>query len=187
MMSAHTWLINTMPVVDRPTKCIRRYCFANTEKDWWGVIVLWRIRRGILFLRRWSRRLAMGVLGILGVVVVWGMRDLRVRIAVVALAKLSAAVIITTALGRRRAFFPVDVLAGAFIATRAIIVIGDMGTATCAAGGLPAVSSPPFGGIATLAATARLHGLPRIYWLVRKVVLDGWAHLGPVFRGPVLA
>jgi hypothetical protein len=118
----------------------------------------------------------MGILGILGVVVVRGMRDLRVQIAVVSLAKLSAAVIAAAALGRRRAFFPVDALAVA-------VVIGDKGVATFAAGGLPASPSPPCSGIAALAATAKIWGLSRVYRLLFEVFLDGRAHLGPLFRG----
>jgi hypothetical protein len=118
----------------------------------------------------------MGVLGILGVVVVRGMRDLRVRIAVVSLANISAAVIAAAALGRRLALLPIDVLAGA-------VVTGDMGAASAAAVRLPAPPSR----VAVLAGAARLHGLARIHWLVVEVCLNGWAGGSrPGFIRPVL-
>lgn len=105
----------------------------------------------------------MRVLRVLGVVVVRRVTDFLIWIAVVPLAKLSAAVVVAVALGLRRAVFPVDVLARA-------VIIGNNGAATTV--------PPPLCQVAALACPARLHGLPRIHWLVFEAVLDVGAHLG---------
>lgn len=118
----------------------------------------------------------MRILGVLGVVVVRGMADIRVRIAVVALADLSAAVVVALTLRSRRACFPLDVLAWS-------VVTGDQGTATTTT----AVLSPQPGRVAVLACLAGLHGLAGVLWLVVQAVLDSRAHLGPVLLGPVVA
>ena len=154
---------------DRGLWCIRWRRAASCRRRWLRVRVRGRLRG-----------LAMRVLRILGVVVVRGMRNLRIRIAVVPLAKLSAAIVVAGTFWRRRSLFPVDILARA-------IVPGDIGAAPTAAAGLPA---PPPTGIrrtSSLAGIAGFHRLSRIYRLVLQVVLDRWAHLGPVFLGPVVA
>lgn len=124
----------------------------------------------------------MRVLRVLGIIVIRGMRNLRVRITVVSLAKLSAAVILAGTFGSGRALVPVDVLAGP------TIVPGDKGATITTTAGLPALKlSPSCRGVVVLVGEAGPHVLSRVGGFVLEIVLDGRAHLGPVFRRPVLA
>lgn len=140
-------------------------CYRGANTQWhrfaWG---LWCIRwRRASCRRRWLRRrlrgLAMRVLRILGVVVVRGMRNLWVRIAVVPLAKLSAAIMVAGTFWRRRSLFPVDVFAGA-------IVPRDIGAAPTAGAGLPTAAPTGIRRTSSLAGIAGFHRLSRIYRLV---------------------
>lgn len=60
----------------------------------------------------------MRVLGVLGIIVIWRMSNLRVRITIVSLANLSATVILAGTFGFGRALIPLDVLARATIISR---------------------------------------------------------------------
>jgi hypothetical protein len=124
----------------------------------------------------------MRVLWILGVIIVRRMADLRVRVTVVSLAKLSAAVILASTFGSGRTLVPVDVLSGP------TIVPGDKGATITTTAGLPAPKlSSSCRGVGVLVGEAGLHVLSRVGGFVLEIVLDGRAHLGPVFRRPVLA
>lgn len=110
------------------------------------------------------------------------MADLRVRVTVVSLAKLSAAVILASTFGSGRTLVPVDVLSGP------TIVPGDKGATITTTAGLPAPKlSSSCRGVGVLVGEAGLHVLSRVGGFVLEIVLDGRAYLGPVFRRPVLA
>jgi hypothetical protein len=122
----------------------------------------------------------MEVLGVLGVVIVRGVRDFRVRITIVPLAKLAAAVVIAAALGGRRTLFPVYYLAGT-----AVVVTGDIWAATSTT--CTAILPPTSGRTAVLASAARLHGLARILRLIFEIVFNGRVDLGPFLLRPEVA
>ncbi|KAJ6185548.1 hypothetical protein N7519_006849 [Penicillium mononematosum] len=110
------------------------------------------------------------------------MADLRVRVTVVSLAKLSAAVILASTFASGRTLVPVDVLSGPTIVPR------DKGATITTTAGLPAPKlSSSCRGVGFLGGEAGLHVLSRVGGFVLEIVLDGRAHLGPVFRRPVLA
>jgi hypothetical protein len=119
------------------------------------------------------------VVRVLRVIVIRGMGNLRLRIAVVPLAEFATTVVIVRTFRLRGALFPVDLLPRA-------LVPREVGAAATAAR-LSALILPSFRWITVLAGITGPHVLSWICRLVLEVVLDIGTRLGPVFRGPGLA
>lgn len=136
----------------------------------WIIWVIWRIDRPRNVVRIGR---AVRILRILGVVVVRRVRVLRLRVAVVALALLAAAVVLGLALGLAWAFLPVDILAGP-------VATGDQRTAATAI-------LPLEWRITILASWTGRHRLTRIGRLLIYLVVDIGTHAVPAVGRVVLA